>query len=513
MKKVIVFLVLGIFFYAPIASNTTSTSLNEVSEEKKTKLFVMFRFSGPAFDASTLKLSDKEYERKILTNEEIMNEVKKRCEGVEFIGNISPIRTDEEAIRKVDNLPEDIDGIVIFGPLSYGHAFGGPLTDKLIKTDLPIIVVFPFWAMWQEDFSYQGYKGKKILTAQISVVRDNSRAVESSRFEDLAKKIKLIEAISQLKGFRILSITDNPPLGRFTISYGEEYEKNYIDNLKKIFGVELVTIPQKELFNKIQEVLKSEYSKAEQIAEMWIEGAEEVMWDEVTKDDIIKSAATYLAMKKLRDQYNCNTVTTEGYHGFAYYEEGCIPFQGLASMQMSTEEPVAVPSETLLYSFIIQQLGLNMTGRPGINGDYLIDNFNNVAHIMHCEGPLNVYGDERRCPYNIRNMWFLFENQQGAVVEIKYPSDETVTVLGMGINEKKLSVFTGKTIDGRTILEDLNNMYCRSKLVIKTNAEALLENVNWEIFHQHRVAFYGDFREEFKNLAKLIGFEIVEVDR
>ncbi|NQU88236.1 MAG: hypothetical protein HQ541_21010 [Mariniphaga sp.] len=132
---------------------------------------------------------------------------------------------------------------------------------------------------------------------------------------------------------------------------------------------------------------------------------------------------------------------------------------------------------------------------------------------MHCEGPLNVYGDERRCPYNIRSMWFQFKNQQGAVVEIKYLLNKTVTVVGMGINEKKLSVFTGKTIAGKTIFEDLNNMYCRSKLVIKTDVEALLENVNWEIFHQHRVAFYDDFREEFKNLAKLIGFEIVEVDR
>jgi len=107
--------------------------------------------------------------------------------------------------------------------------------------------------MWQEDFSYQGYKGKKILTAQISIVQDDS---QSARFEDLAKKIKLIQAISEMKGLRILSITDNPPLGDYKPRYGDkkEYEKVVVDNLKNIFGVEIITIPQEELFYKIQEL-------------------------------------------------------------------------------------------------------------------------------------------------------------------------------------------------------------------------------------------------------------------
>jgi len=51
------------------------------------------------------------------------------------------------------------------------------------------------------------------------------------------------------------------------------------------------------------------------------------------------------------------------------------------------------------------------------------------------------------------------------------------------------------------------------KLIIKTNAQKLLENVDWKTFGNHRVAFFGDYRQKFKDLAKLIGFEVVEKDK
>ena len=500
-----------------VENNTDTAGAKETrgTGKEKAKVFVMFRRSELAQEASTVidraGWSAGEADQKLVTNEEIMVELKKRCKGVEFVGDTHPVGIDD-AIKKVNNLTkEGIDGIVLFGPLSGGHKFGGPLTDALTKTDLPVITVFPLWGMWQESFSYQGYKGKKILTAQIAMIQDAS---QSARFEDLVKKIKLIQAVSEMKGLRILSITDDPPLDGYTPKYGdtEVYEKICVDNLKKTFEVEIITIPQEELFNKIQEVKKSEELKAKQVAKMWIDGAQEVKWDEVTEEDIVKSAEVYLAMKKLRDKYNCGTVTTEGYGIFARYKKGAIPSQGLASMQLSTEGILAAPSECLIYSLISQQLGYNITGRKGFNGDYIIDHFNHVAYIGHCEGPLDPYGDERMCPYIIRDLPQQYEKQCGGCVAIKYPVNKTVTVLGMSIYDKKLSVFTGQAISGRCIIEDFDDIYCRSKIAVETNTKALLENVNWEIFNQHRVVFYGDFREEFRDLATIIGFEFIEDD-
>ena len=96
---------------------------------------------------------------------------------------------------------------------------------------------------------------------------------------------------------------------------------------------------------------------------------------------------------------------------------------------------------------------------------------------------------------------------------IRYPVDKTVTVVGMSIHDKKISVFTGKSIPPENLFDNLEYNWCRSKIFVKTDTEALLENVNWKVFNQHRVVFYGDFREEFKNLSKLMGYDFIEVDR
>jgi len=43
--------------------------------------------------------------------------------------------------------------------------------------------------------------------------------------------------------------------------------------------------------------------------------------------------------------------------------------------------------------------------------------------------------------------------------------------------------------------------------------ESLLENLDWKTFGNHRVTFYGDYRQKTKDLATLIGFEVAEKDK
>jgi len=53
----------------------------------------------------------------------------------------------------------------------------------------------------------------------------------------------------------------------------------------------------------------------------------------------------------------------------------------------------------------------------------------------------------------------------------------------------------------------------RNKVAIRANAKALFENVDWKSFAHHRVVLFGNYRQEFKDLAKLIGYEVVEEDK
>ena len=462
---------------------------------EKTKVYVMFRSSGldhrGAWDA-------RDIEQKVMTNEGMLSELEKRCEGVEFVGETNPIRV-ESAIESVRNLQEELNGILIFGPPSGG----------LIETGLPIISVFPMWGMWMAGFDFKGYEGRNILTDCLPVVRDLEESVFPARIAGLAKKIKLIQAVSKMRNLRILSITDRPVLGSYETGFGDrkEYEKVFLDNLEETFGSKITTTTQEEMFDNIQEVKEKE---AEKIAKMWIDGTEGIK--DTNEAEIVRSARLYLVMKELMEKYDCNAITTEGYGVFAGYRKGNIPSQGLASSQFCTDG-ITATSECLINSLLTQQLGFYITGRPSFNGDYIIDPFYNVAIIGHCECPFNPYGDERRASYVIRNLPRLKKYEGGACVQVNLPLDETVTVAKISMYDKKISVFTGKAVSGRDFFEDWEMLACRTKLAIETDTKALRENLDWRTFASHRAVFYGDFREEIKNLATLIGFEVVEEDR
>ena len=81
------------------------------------------------------------------------------------------------------------------------------------------------------------------------------------------------------------------------------------------------------------------------------------------------------------------------------------------------------------------------------------------------------------------------------------------------LTTRAVRIFTGHTVPGESLFPGWEDILCRNKLAIKTDARTLFESVDWDTFGNHRVAFYGDYRQEFKDLAKLIGFEAVEKDR
>ena len=478
--------------------------------ERNTKIYVVFSSSGLQAENSIYPIYHPEKE--IIENKKILELLERESKGIEFIGEIEPV-TKEKAdytVANIVNQKENIDGVLYFGSPNQSFYFG-PTSDKLIKTGLPIVAVYPLWGRWMPTFN--SYKGEKILTSILPVIYDKNRDVFSKRLEDIVEKIKLVKTISKMKRLRVLVITDIPVLGGYEPEpyqikgNREKYEKVYLSNLKEIFGTELIVIPQSELFEKMNEASEKE---AKKVTEKWIDESAGVKG--TNEIEIRKSAKLYLAMKELMEKYDCKAITTEGYGVFANYEKGPIPSQGLPSSQFCTDGIVAT-SETLIDSLITQQLGFYVTGSTGFNGDYIIDTFNDVAIIGHCECPFNPYGDERKVPYVIRNLPLWEEGKGGACVQVNLPINETVTVAKISMHQKKISIFTGETVSGEELFEGWNDVLCRTKLAIKTDAKRLFEKLDWTTFGPHRVAFFGDYREKFKDLAKLIGFEVIEKDK
>ena len=438
---------------------------------------------------------------KVMGNQEILERVKEECKGVEFVGEAEPVKA-EEAISNIKEQKEDLGGLLVFGPPP----------DELIAVGLPMVAVErPLAGCTTVPF--HAYKESKVVTSYLPAHCDKDPKVYSLRIEDIAGKIKLIDTISKMKELRMLVVTDQPTLGYFEPmplqieTSREDYEEVYLSTLKEAFGTEFIAVPQKELLDEKMQAVDE--GKAREVAQKWIKEA--IVLRGTNEAEVLRSAKLYLAMKALMDEHNCGAITVEGF-GWPPLGYEAAPSAGLPISQLCTDG-IAAASETLTDCLITQQLGLYITGSAGLLGDYNIDPFNNTAIVCHCEGSFKPYGDERRAPYVIRNLPFVEENTGGACVQINYPIGETVTVAKIGIYGKKLSIFTGETVSGEELFPHWEDILGRNKVAIKTDAKALLENVDWKTFGNHRTVFFGDYRQEFKDLAKLIGFEVIEKDR
>jgi len=466
-----------------------------------TRIYTAFTSSGLSGSSQTYPLHHPD--KKVLSNEDMLGEIRRRCEGVEFVGATEVEKT-EYTVANLQARRQSLDGVLYFGSLP----------AEVTQLNLPIIAVYPLWGQWQYPFN--PYRGNRVLTATLPVIPDASADAFSARLDAIAEKIRLLETVARMKKLRILCVTDVPVLGLYEpsgLQLAEEgreaYEQKYLENLGAL-GAEIIVRPQHEMVSKMEAVPEAE---ASEVAARWISESEGMKG--INETEVEKSAKLYLALKGMLDEYGANAVTTEGYGVFMDYEDGPIPSQGLPSSQFCTDSVVAT-SETLVDSLVTQQLGLWVTGSTGFNGDYIVDPENGKAYIGHCECPFNPYGDERRVPYVIRNLpqWPAEEQEKGgACVQVNLPADEPVTVAKVSVHDKKVALFTGKTVSGEELFRGWDDILCRTKLAIDTNAERLFEKLDWKAFGNHRVAFYGDYRDQFKELTTLMGYEAVEVDR
>jgi len=470
-------------------------------EPPDTRIYTVFTSSGLFGSDSTYPLHHPD--QKVLSNQDVLNEIRARCAGVEFVGT-TEVEKPGYAMANIQAQGKSLDGVLYFGSPP----------ERITGLDLPILAVHPLWSQWQYPFN--SYRGKRVLTAVLSVIPDKSADTFSARLDTIARKIRLVRALARLKALKVLCITDVPVLGLYEptgLQMAEEgretYEKRYLENLHAL-GAGIIVRPQDEMVSKMRAASETE---AAEITKNWMSQAADVKGTNET--EIMKSAKLYLAMRNMMEEYAANAVTTEGYGVFMQYKDGIIPSQGLPSSQFCTDGVVAT-SETLVDSLITQQLGLWITGSAGFNGDYIVDEENGKAYVGHCECPFNPYGDERTVPYVIRNLpqWPADEQEKGgACVQVNLPTDETVTVVKAGVHEKKMALFNGKTVPGEDLFTGWDDLLCRTKVAIDTNAAKLLENLDWNAFGNHRVVFYGDYRQDFKELATLMKYETVEVDR
>ena len=339
------------------------------------------------------------------------------------------------------------------------------------------------------------------------------------------------EVVGKLKTSKLLTVQDYAKINPLDQGGWPEvnapindYDRNYPGRLKDYLGIDLVIANSKELN---QEIAKSEESKAEKIADMWIREAKAVRRG-VTRKDVVRAARLYLALKKLIERYSADAVTMASWHlaGHSNRESVTNAMPPLSWMELSKEN-IPCSCESLLDCVVTQMIGTYLTdGHAGFLGD-ILGGFKpiapvpeNVVVIGHSGAPITPHGNDR-IPYTIRDHvinkadWAKQFDPDDTVTAttVDWPADEVCSIVKFDVYRKRIFIRTGTTLDGDALYENFADVSCRSKIVVKLDDSESYQTITNKQFIKdwgiHPVVFYGDLTEDIKNFAALVGFQVL----
>lgn len=317
----------------------------------------------------------------------------------------------------------------------------------------------------------------------------------------LKRYIKLLEVILRLRRSKILFIVSPGMQRHLKTEYPLGTDLYSVPRtIQAIFGITPILMDVEEFkskyYNKVPE------GEAKKIADMWIKGAVEVKENRI--DEIVKQAKLYLALKEAIKDYNVDAVALDC---IVLYRGGFLDaWPCLAYMELARRGEAVPVCEADPYSATVLLIMKYLANKPGFISDPSPDTLADEVVYYHCFAPITprCYGDKEVCPYVIAPAHL---GDKRASVHVKLPIGEKITVLGLDPEEKIITVHTAETLRN-----ELSPESCATKLIGKTNTKAILKNWRWRA-GWHRVVFYGDWREEIKDLAKLLGLKVLEEDK
>ena len=348
---------------------------------------------------------------------------------------------------------------------------------------------------------------------------DVSESVSQARQDALRSKIKLFGALQSIKRTRIMDVQ----VKGFGVEPHEHWwrlnQEEYLHALKNSLGTEVRIVDYRDLFRRYLQVDSLE---AGDIAEVWLKRAQPTRAGrntrnkgEATKEEVLKAALLYVAARDMMRESACNAVTMDATTwacavGKSFAKSIGEKFLVSGSLGLTEFRLHGVPAccQSDMESLVTLIIGEAVTQRPGFHGDFVVDCFNRVGQIGHCNAPINPYGDERRAPYSIGG-----EPTRRPQVYVDLPEEGPVTVIKVNLLKKEISLWGGDLVPGGTIYKNFDESYCCTKLVVRTNAASILENYAYRTFGNHNCLFYGDFRNQIRTIAALLGFTVIEQDR
>ncbi len=465
-------LAVGAIVTASLSRRSTGAPANvDLPKHAPVKIFCVFAgrtghwyLTRPAEEIPKFRKFFTELERKL-----------KSVHGtVKFIGDaqIPPANPAEVAQR----LREEADALVIVH-LS-GHGGETPVLTKLVEVGLPTIVFSqPFSGHGWMYFPQWRKAGHKVVL------------VASSDWSDLEKAIALVRAPVWMKRTRIIAV--GRPHGTAEACSPEK--------VKEKLGAELVIVPNEQVLKLISEV---EWKDAEREAEeYWIRPAKAIV--EPKREEIIQSARMFLAVKRLMAEERAQAICSIYCMGDP---RGCLTFSKLNDMGYvgACEGDIDSTLTMLIFSYAF--------GVPGFISDPVIDVARNAMIHFHCTSATKMDGPGgKRLPFRIRSQT---DSGAGVSLEVEHRVGQSVTCAKLVHLDKMLFV------TGKILWTSRDPLACRTQFAQSVpDARSLFLRWGEGVIQGdimtllHRVVFYGDYSQQLKDLAPLMGFKLIEEGR
>ncbi len=436
----------------------------------------------------------------------------------------------------VDNIKENIlkaNGIIIFTIGHYGDPGIVQAGIEFIESDKPVILanyiyggdhtftkiysnikdknyqVFPISSRKIEDFekpietmiNLLRLRGKSVLVYASDVIKMNWDVIlglfNPERKVILKNHPEFLEQVGKMSGNKEFEFyTDT--VGKDQAHQWRMDETKYRENLKQIFGIEMIRGDPDEILEYYSKVNEDE---AKIVADKWIKNALKV---EPSEKTVLNSAKLYIAFKKILQDRDIDFFTPDC---GTFLLTGILPaYPCMAYFELSNEGKYGI-CESDIDSTVSFLFGLYLVDRPGFVSNHTLDVTNDQITYMHCVAPDKLYGiNGPPTPYEI--VYHGETHYLGASPCVKFPIGEIVTTIKISVFEKKISIRQGTIIDN--VVDDKG---CVSKMLVKSNVEKIMKNYDWETFGWHRVTFIGDWKEVFIIGAKILGLEILEEDQ
>jgi len=426
-----------------------------VSEKKRTKVRLIF-ISRPEGVPKWPSIHLNPHERA----RRLRETVERRLPEIEFVGTKVAVSPEEmaETVREIGKGGEE--GLAVF---NLGSSWD---LDPILDANLPTLVI--------NDPLLFGGAGMVAHSQRIRQREARAVVISTTSWAELDRKFRLLHAISSLKRARVLSI--GREVGEPYGAMGADVERLSVDELNSAYK-------------------RAGGGRAREIAKRWIEGAEAVL--EPPKEEIVKSARLYLAMKGLMEERGAVGIAVDCLGLFYTGRLPAYPCLGFA--QIDDELGVVSACENDIVSLLTKFVVKIVTGKPSFLSEPDMDSSKDLAIYAHCLSATKMAGLDREPePYIIRSH---AEDDKGAALQVRFRPGVPVTIVKVIPNEMRLLLLRGESLGAF-----VSDRGCRSKIAVRVpDAQKLLET--WQ-HSWHRVVVYGDHARDFEHLSRLTGFEV-----